>query len=108
MMKYGHMLLRRSLEKEMFENEFKNAPIVCQFSSLGSLDEKWLFKEFLVSLCRGKMEDGGLLSPSNSLQLIWPTIKQVQNSGEGWIAGLSIPGPAKNVQKSFLQPLFHK
>lgn len=107
-MKFGHMQLRRNLEKEKFENEFKNAPVISQFSSVGSLDEKWLFKEFLVSLSRGKKEDGGPIGPSNTLQLIWPTVKQVQNSGEGWTAGLSIPGPSKNIKKAFLQPLFHK
>lgn len=34
--------------------------------------------------------------------------RQVQNSLEGWAAGSSIPGPAKNVQKPFLQPYYHR
>jgi hypothetical protein len=37
--------------------EFSGSPVVCQFSSLGSLTSKWL-KEFNESLCAGLNPDG--------------------------------------------------
>eukprot|EP00210_Caulerpa_lentillifera_P001070 g1032.t1 len=108
MTKYGHLQLKQCLRSEVFPETFKQSPVVCQFSSLGSLDPKWLFNELLVSFCEGKGSDGAPLGATNELKLVWPTITQVKNSREGWLAGLSIPGSSKNVSKSFLQPLWHK
>ena len=41
-------------------------------------------------------------------QLIWPTVQAIRDSVEGWRGGASVPGPAKNVNKPFLQPYWHK
>eukprot|EP00877_Chromochloris_zofingiensis_P000105 jgi/Chrzof1/10095/Cz04g26260.t1 len=38
------------------------------------------------------------------VSIIWPTVQEVRDSLEGWIAGYSIPGPEKNVGKPFLKP----
>lgn len=113
MEKYGHLLLRQCLSKERFQNAFNGSSIVGQFSSLGAIDEKWLYDEFLTSLGGGKSEDGttDLQLPSKTaegLQLVWPTIQQVKHSIEGWVAGQSIPGVAKNVTKPFLKSHWRK
>ena len=107
------MSLRKCLEKEVFPAAFKRSPIVCQFSSLGSLDEKWLYGEFMHSLSAGSTENDNemLETPSadgNGLQLIWPTSEQVRTSIEGWAAGVSLPASAKNIQKTFLRRHWHK
>ena len=41
-------------------------------------------------------------------QLIWPTVQEIRDSVEGWRGGASVPGPAKNVNKPFLQPYWHR
>lgn len=50
----GHMGLRTALQKERFEANFIRSPAFCQFSSMGSLDAKWLHGEFQDSLSAGK------------------------------------------------------
>ena len=50
----GHMSLRAKLRRQTFSSEFKAAPVFAQFSSLGSLDQKWLHQEFQQTLCAGK------------------------------------------------------
>ena len=92
-----------------------------QFSSLGSLDEKWLLQELGQSLAsqRYLQSSASLSSPDplvlpqqnaaltlDRLYLVWPTVRQVQGSIEGWAAGLSIPGSTKNVMKPFLKRLW--
>lgn len=54
--------------------------IVWQFSSLGSLDEKWL-TEFGASLSSGITEDKTPLGPGDPL-IIWPTVEDVRCSLE--------------------------
>lgn len=110
--KYGHLRVREGLKREQFPVEFRSAPIVCQFSSIGSIDEKWLLDEFCGSLAAGtcKEGDGGEgereLGPPerepDGLQLVWPTVSEVRESLEGFGAGHSIPGNSKNVGKPFL------
>ena len=99
--KYGHMALRRHLEKQTFDERFKNSPLVYQFSSMGSLSEKWLREEFTESCSAGLYleKDGGprrkLAKPkdlSKDIHLIWPTVDEVRLSSEGYGAGASLPG----------------
>ena len=40
--RYGHMRVRALLNRERFPRGFANSPLAAQFSSLGSLDAKWL------------------------------------------------------------------
>mmetsp|Transcript_8649 Transcript_8649/g.12561 ORF Transcript_8649/g.12561 Transcript_8649/m.12561 type:complete len:435 (-) Transcript_8649:28-1332(-) len=78
-------------------------PIVCQFSSIGSLNQKWL-QDFAESLdtaqnkCRNLTDD--------VLRLVYPTSEEIRSSVEGYVGGASVPGTAKNVEKSILKPLF--
>eukprot|EP01105_Mastigella_eilhardi_P017501 TRINITY_DN4021_c0_g1_i1.p1 TRINITY_DN4021_c0_g1~~TRINITY_DN4021_c0_g1_i1.p1 ORF type:complete len:365 (-),score=93.00 TRINITY_DN4021_c0_g1_i1:667-1761(-) len=40
--KYGHMRLRRALQNVVIPDAFKMSPVVCQFSSMGAINAKWL------------------------------------------------------------------
>ncbi|VVB14553.1 unnamed protein product [Arabis nemorensis] len=99
--KWGHMKLRTILQECIFDREFCRSPLVYQFSSLGSLDEKWL-TEFGASLSSGITEDKTPLGPGDPL-IIWPTVEDVRCSLEGYAAGNAIPSPLKNVEKPFLK-----
>ena len=112
MHKWGHARVRALLAAETFAPELRGAPLAAQFSSMGSLDDKWLRQEFVPSLSAGRAAGGGTLGAAAAgragLQLVWPTVSEVQNSIEGWFAGHSIPGPDKNVGRPFLQPYYHR
>jgi hypothetical protein len=55
------------VEELSSQAEFQAAPLVCQFSSMGSLrderskDDRWLEAEFFTSLNAGNSDDGGTL-----------------------------------------------
>ncbi|KAI5066303.1 hypothetical protein GOP47_0018927 [Adiantum capillus-veneris] len=99
--KWGHMKLRAILEQQKFDERFIKSPLVYQFSSLGSLDEKWL-SEFGNSTSSGLSAHGKSLGPGN-VQILWPTVEDVRCSIEGYAAGNAIPSPLKNVEKDFLR-----
>ncbi|CAM0906128.1 unnamed protein product [Alopecurus aequalis] len=99
--KWGHMKLRTVLEECIFDKLFCKSPLIYQFSSLGSLDEKWM-SEFACSLSAGKAEDGSPLGIGKPL-IVWPTVEDVRCSIEGYAAGSCIPSPQKNVEKDFLR-----
>jgi tyrosyl-DNA phosphodiesterase-1 len=89
--------------------------LICQFSSIGSLSEKWL-KEFVSSISipqerndtgTGKM-DRQQLNLADSVKLVYPTAEEIRLSIEGYGGGKSVPGRTNNVQKSFLKPLYCK
>lgn len=104
--KWGHMKLRTVLQECTFDREFKKSPLVYQFSSLGSLDEKWM-AEFASSLSSGLSEDKTPLGLGEPL-IIWPTVEDVRCSLEGYAAGNAIPSPLKNVEKAFLKKYWAK
>ncbi|KXZ55436.1 hypothetical protein GPECTOR_3g86 [Gonium pectorale] len=97
--------------------------LVIQCSSMGSFDQAWLIDQFGASLAAHRRPPlqpgagaglmGGLPRPSGPhgsrplpLAVVWPTVEEVRNSLEGWSAGRSIPGPAKNVAKPFMRRYF--
>ncbi|XP_062189182.1 tyrosyl-DNA phosphodiesterase 1 isoform X2 [Phragmites australis] len=82
--KWGHMKLRSILEECMFEKQFCKSPLIYQFSSLGSLDEKWM-SEFTYSLSAGKSDDGSPLGIGKPL-IVWPTVEDVRCSIESCYA----------------------
>ncbi|XP_073108399.1 tyrosyl-DNA phosphodiesterase 1 isoform X2 [Elaeis guineensis] len=98
---WGHMKLRGVLEECIFDKEFCKSPLVYQFSSLGSLDERWL-AELAVSMSSGILNDGSPLGSGKPL-IIWPTVEDVRCSLEGYAAGNAIPSPQQNVEKDFLK-----
>ncbi|XP_057437194.1 tyrosyl-DNA phosphodiesterase 1 [Lotus japonicus] len=104
--KWGHMKLRSLLQDCTFDEEFKKSPLVYQFSSLGSLDEKWM-TELGSSLSAGLSEDKTPLGMGEP-QIIWPRVEDVRCSLEGYAAGSAIPSPLKNVEKAFLRKYWAK
>ncbi|KAL2655301.1 hypothetical protein AAZV13_04G059400 [Glycine max] len=104
--KWGHMKLRSLLQECTFDEEFKKSPLVYQFSSLGSLDEKWM-TELASSMSAGLSEDKTPLGMGEP-QIIWPTVEDVRCSLEGYAAGNAVPSPLKNVEKTFLKKYWAK
>ncbi|PPD71861.1 hypothetical protein GOBAR_DD31226 [Gossypium barbadense] len=100
------MKLRTVLQDCVFDKEFRRSPLVYQFSSLGSLDEKWM-AELASSMSSGYSEDKTPLGLGESL-IIWPTVEDVRCSLEGYAAGNAIPSPLKNVEKGFLKKYWAK
>ena len=58
MRKYGHMRVRDALRKEEFPGGMRHAPLVAQFSSMGSITPKWL-EEFQHSFSQGSSHEPG-------------------------------------------------
>jgi tyrosyl-DNA phosphodiesterase 1 len=92
-----------------------NAAVVCQFSSMGSLNEKWLLGEFGASTTGAAMPTTTMSGhgstttrPQPRLLLVYPTAEEVRSSVEGYAGGGSLPADTKNVTKAFLQPLYHR
>ncbi|KAK2632308.1 hypothetical protein EUGRSUZ_L01729, partial [Eucalyptus grandis] len=71
--KWGHMKLRSVLQECTFDKDFQKSPLVYQFSSLGSLDEKWM-TELASSMSSGFSEDKVPLGLGDPL-IIWPTVE---------------------------------
>ncbi|KAJ7946245.1 Tyrosyl-DNA phosphodiesterase 1 [Quillaja saponaria] len=106
MKKWGHMKIRSVLQECVFDKEFTKSPLIYQFSSLGSLDEKWM-AELASSMSSGFTEDKTPLGRGEP-QIIWPTVEDVRCSLEGYAAGNAIPSPVKNVEKEFLKKYWAK
>ncbi|XP_043688920.1 tyrosyl-DNA phosphodiesterase 1 isoform X4 [Telopea speciosissima] len=104
--KWGHMKLRTVLQESYFDKEFQKSPLVYQFSSLGSLDEKWM-AELASSMSAGFSDDKTPLGLGQPL-IIWPSVEDVRCSLEGYAAGNAIPSPQKNVEKDFLKKYWAK
>jgi tyrosyl-DNA phosphodiesterase-1 len=77
-------------------------PIVCQFSSIGSLTVKWLQE---VAQAWNAAQSN---CDQSYLKLVYPTASEICESVEGYRGGGSVPGTLKNLNKDFLQSLLHK
>ncbi|CAG9462817.1 unnamed protein product [Pedinophyceae sp. YPF-701] len=110
--RWGHLALRRALEElKGLPEEAVGTPLCMQASSMGSLSDVWLEREFGLTLRSGKTATRPLGKPSHGMgpvgmRIIWPTVAEVQNSLEGWVAGASIPGSSRNVNRGHLVPRF--
>ncbi|EPS64521.1 hypothetical protein M569_10259, partial [Genlisea aurea] len=104
--KWGHMKLRSILQDCTFDDRFEKSPLIYQFSSLGSVDEKWM-NELASSMLAGTAENKNPLGTGKA-SIIWPTVEDVRCSLEGYAAGNSIPSPQKNVEKAFLNKYWSK
>lgn len=104
MKKFGHLRIKELLGTCDTDAD---STLVAQFSSLGSISEKYL-NEFTQSF----------QSKVSKLRIVWPTVNDVvsilhllelflqhiqRTSNEGWAAGRSIPCSSKNM-KPFLRP----
>lgn len=113
-------------------------PVVCQFSSIGSLSKRYLASLWRAwdvdSVHRSNTQNIGgghgsnssgsrssrsastsrLLATNNhdvgaeNLQMVYPTVSEIENSVEGLSGGGSVPGREKNVMKPFLLPMYRK
>jgi tyrosyl-DNA phosphodiesterase-1 len=86
-------------------------PIICQYSSIGSLSKKYL--QSLASAwdtrrVHSKRATNDKDANTSILQLVYPTHQEIVQSVEGISGGGSVPGRSSNVLKDFLQPLYHK
>jgi tyrosyl-DNA phosphodiesterase 1 len=100
------------------KNQGLAGPIVCQFSSIGSLSVAYLGKllgAWNASLVannnnydnnNNKKNPKGI--PDASFQIVWPTLQEVVTSVEGINGGGSIPGRTKNLIKPFVRRCLHK
>ncbi|CEM23753.1 unnamed protein product [Vitrella brassicaformis CCMP3155] len=104
--RWGHMRLRDVLSSQPDPQNLQDFHLVCQFSSLGSLSDKWLLEEFAGTMVSSSSHRRPA-RPSVPMHIVLPTVQQVRTSIEGWAAGSSIPIPSKNL-KPFLQPMLHK
>ena len=64
--------------------------------------------ELSICCCLAGQKLGDATPGPRGMQLVWPTAEEVRLSLEGWSAGDSIPGPAKNVDRPFLQQYWHR
>ncbi|XP_065882346.1 tyrosyl-DNA phosphodiesterase 1-like [Dysidea avara] len=103
MLKWGHMKMRKILSQHGPTSTMVNSgwPIIGQFSSIGSLgptSSHWLTGEWLASLSSTR---GASITVAKTakLHLVFPTVENVKNSLEGYMAGGSIPYSSQNAQK---------
>ena len=105
---WGHMKLRHVLQQSTAVSG--DWSVVAQFSSIGSLGSnprQWLTGEFLTSLSSSTAPS--LLVPQPELQLIFPTVQNVRQSLEGYMAGESLPYHSKIADKQmYLKRLLHQ
>ena len=96
------MKLRKILSVHGATSEYiyNKWPVICQFSSIGSLGakpESWLIGEFLKSFTTLSLS--GPVLASSSLKLIFPCVENVRQSLEGYRAGGSLPYSIKTHSK---------
>ncbi|KAL1512282.1 hypothetical protein AB1Y20_005544 [Prymnesium parvum] len=91
--RFGHMKVRRLLEREGLSDAFADSSLVLQFSSLSSVGAggAWLL-ELVKSLSGGS-------SHVPPIRAIFPSRQQVRRSLEGWSAGASLPCNSQNAFK---------
>lgn len=107
--KLGHLKVRQAVATHT-QPCGVSRPIVCQFSSIGSLTAKYL-QELELSMDSDRAGERTLSVPksaSSKLQLVYPTAAEIRDSIEGYAGGGSVPGRLSNTTKPFLQNLFYR
>ncbi|XP_063902388.1 tyrosyl-DNA phosphodiesterase 1-like [Zophobas morio] len=84
---WGHMKARYLLNS-LPQTEMDSPSLYFQFSSLGSVQERWLLEEFKKSL------EGA--NDNIDLKIIFPTVENVRESNCGYASGGSLPYSWKN------------
>jgi tyrosyl-DNA phosphodiesterase-1 len=121
---FGYLKLRKAImdsfpAARQAVGKSKKPPVMCQVSSLGKLNTKWLSRfheaiDYTTTHSARPVEDyHAKFSKKNvvlekSLRIVWPTAAEIRNSVEGHRGGGSVMGKSKNVQDEFLQPLYHR
>lgn len=127
---YGHAAVRHALAGMTFPAEFKRAPVVCQFTSVGATTEKWM-GEMARSFGAGATESddaieklkfessrragvpfspapGGPSLGDGELKLVWPTMGEVRGSNLGYATGGSIPGATDKISREHVRRRLHR
>ncbi|CEM38982.1 unnamed protein product [Vitrella brassicaformis CCMP3155] len=93
--RWGHMRLRHLLRHQADPQNMADFSVVCQVSSIGSLDADWI-EEFLSSLCSSGSHPQ--IKADIPWQLVLPTEHEVRTSLEGWPGGSSIKVARESLQ----------
>lgn len=116
---FGYLKLRKAVIENVCPGKSRQStskPLLCQFSSIGSLSANWL-GEFVSSIdfTTARLFDPvnpparkGNVDLSARMKIIWPTVEEIRSCEEGYAGGGAIPGRMKNLDKEFLRPLFHR
>jgi len=119
---FGYLKLRKAI-MDSFPASTKSAnkpppPVLCQMSSLGYLNQKYLGKfheaiDYTSTHSTRPVQDYDRVSKNkpplqNQLRIVWPTVDEIRNSVEGYYGGGSVCGKKKNVSLEFLQPLYRR
>ncbi|KHJ40153.1 hypothetical protein D918_09810 [Trichuris suis] len=106
---WGHPKLQCLLRRHLNVQVDASWPLVCQFSSIGSLGstaDKWLLGEFSNSL---KQTHGQQMSASPNVKLIYPCVEDVRCSLEGYEGGGCLPYSYKTAFKQdYLKRYLHR
>lgn len=108
---FGHARLRQLLHEEDIEPDNGSSVAICQFSSLGSIQQKWLDEEFHDTLFACKQfvrRPAKFTSGKTEIKLVFPTLEQVRSSNEGLLAGMSLPVSSKNLHRPHITSKLHK
>ena len=104
-MAFGHHRVRKILQEERaaagFEDWYDSAPVVAQGSSLGSLSARYI-DDLKSSFAPGSSKD------DVALELIWPTVSEVQHAIDGWFGGGSVCATSERVNKAVVREHLHK
>jgi len=106
---WGQQRVKQFLSEENFEDEFERAPLILQYSSMGSLSENWLHG-LISSFTSGKgWKNKGTEKGSHEidLKIVYPTVEQIAQSLEGYAGGGSVPVSSAN-WKPFLRKFNQK
>ncbi len=95
---FGHHRVREILADEEIDGRFRDAPVVAQCSSLGTMSEKYVAQ---------LLESFAAASDTARFQLIWPSVSQVQHSLEGWFGGGSVCVTKDRLSKPVVQARLH-
>jgi tyrosyl-DNA phosphodiesterase-1 len=105
----GLLKLRDAIREHASSSGASSGPVVCQFSSMGSLSAKWLNEQFLSSTTLvGSSSQMSNRPLSKRLKFVYPTVREICTSVEGPSGGGSVPGTKRNVEKDWLMPLYCK
>ncbi len=114
---HGYLKLKNAIDKHTNKSnrsDDRSGHLICQFSSIGALSEKWL-KEFVSSISipqpehnGGKRDDSSKKNLVDLVKLVYPTAEEIRTSIEGYPGGNSVPCKSKNLQRPFLKPLYCK
>jgi tyrosyl-DNA phosphodiesterase 1 len=106
--RFGHLRLRTLLCDEDINESANDTSVVVQFSSLGSVQPKWL-DDFMVSLfsSRSRFRTGLCVKPTDRLELVLPTMAQMAGGVESWAAGRALPITGRNVHREHISSRLH-